>query len=307
MSESNTLRPDQKNLETELRREEVQVEPQAQVQMQARYAAGVVCPNCGAMNDADAQFCASCGASLRQQPCPNCGSPVDQDADFCEVCHHYIRQDVCSFCGAHLTDQDSFCPECGSPRGGIKCPTCNTMNEFSFCKQCGQPLTEDARALQHQMQQLPEYQQLRALAKEYDDLQMQLPFSSEQDQERDEASQRLRERILTLLAEDQGVKDFVAPAPTRKRCSLEELNLRKQMKMEQLAKMLDSLTVPPMPSPVKARNYVMAQKPAGVRLAWQCNYKNAMHSSPCGCAKPHLGGKWIVLGYHSNQVLKDDK
>lgn len=307
MSESNTLHPDQKNMEVSLRHEEIQVKPQAQMKMQAQYAVGVACSKCGTLNDADARFCASCGAPLVQQDCPNCGNPVDGDADFCEMCHHYIRRDVCSFCGAHISEQDTFCPECGSPREGIVCPICHTKNDFSFCKQCGQPLTEDARSLQRQMQMMPEYQELRALAKECDDLQMQLPYSSEQEQQRDEESQRLRERILTLLAEDEGVKNFIVPAPAHKRCSLEELNVRKQRKMEQFAQLLDSLSVPPMPSPVKARNYVMAQKPAGVRLAWMCNYKNALHSSPCGCAKPHMGGKWVVLGHHSNQEIKDDK
>ena len=51
----------------------------------------------------------------------------------------------------------------------------------------------------------------------------------------------------------------------------------------------------------------MATKPAGIRLAWICNYKNAMHSSPCGCAKPHLGGKWIILDKNNIGKIKDDK
>ena len=37
------------------------------------------------------------------------------------------------------------------------------------------------------------------------------------------------------------------------------------------------------------------------------NYKNAMHSSPCGCAKPHLGGKWIILDKNNIGKIKDDK
>jgi hypothetical protein len=67
------------------------------------------------------------------------------------------------------------------------------------------------------------------------------------------------------------------------------------------------MATPPMPSPAKVRNFAMAQKPVGVRLGWQCNYKHALHSSPCGCAKPQLGGKWVILGHNSNQVIKDDK
>ena len=82
---------------------------------------------------------------------------------------------------------------------------------------------------------------------------------------------------------------------------------QKAVKVKMLSAILDKLAVPPSPSPVKARNYAMACKPSGVRLAWMCNYKHAMHSSPCGCAKPHLGGKWIVLGKNSTAEIKDDK
>lgn len=307
MSEDNTLRPEQMGVEPEMELKKVQVEGVANQQMQARYAAGVACPKCGAMNDAEALFCSSCGHPMHQVACPNCGAFVDEDADFCETCHHYIRKNVCAFCGANISDQDEFCPECGLPRGGVTCPTCHAVNEFSFCKQCGQPLTEDAKALQRQLQLLPEYQELMQLSSEYNELQMQLPYASDQDKKRDEASQRLRERILRVLAEDEGVRFPVIEPVTHRRCSLEELNANKQRNIEQLMALLDRMALPPMPTPVKARNYAMAQKPAGMRVAWKCNYKNALHSSPCGCAKPHLGGQWIVLGHNSNQEIKDDK
>jgi hypothetical protein len=51
----------------------------------------------------------------------------------------------------------------------------------------------------------------------------------------------------------------------------------------------------------------MACRPQGVRLAWECNFKHALHSSPCGCAKPQLGGKWIILGKDIKKEIKDDK
>lgn len=66
MNEDHTLRPDQMNMEAELVREEAHVEPAANQQMQARYAAGRACPRCGAMNDAEALFCSSCGQPLHQ-------------------------------------------------------------------------------------------------------------------------------------------------------------------------------------------------------------------------------------------------
>ncbi len=276
-------------------------------QAQMQKAAGVVCHNCGTMNDVDSQYCLSCGSPLHGIVCPNCGSDLDADADFCEVCHHYIRRDVCSFCGSAISDSDGYCPQCGSPRGGIVCPTCHTLNDFSFCKQCGQPLTEEARQLQQKVREMPEFIALEALALDYNELQMELPFDSERDRRRDEMSRQLRERVLKLLAEDEGIEYPVIPQPERTRMTKEELEDRKRRRIEQLSEMLDRMAIPQSSSPAKVRNYAMAQKPMGVRLAWLCNYKNALHSSPCGCAKPQLGGKWVVLGHNSGQEVKDDK
>ena len=118
-----------------------------QQQMHAHAAQGVQCPYCGTVNELEAMFCASCGKPIGKTSCPNCGAEIDPDGDFCEVCHHYIRKDICSFCGAHLTGKEAFCPECGNPRGGIVCPVCHTLNDFSFCKQCGTALTEEAKQL----------------------------------------------------------------------------------------------------------------------------------------------------------------
>ena len=270
-------------------------------------AGGVPCPKCGTINEPDADYCALCGAFLHTGVCPNCGSEIDPDADFCEACHHYIRTDVCSFCGASFSEMDAYCPECGQPRGGIVCPACHTLNDFSFCKQCGRPLTEQAREMLAQVRQMPEYKALVALAQEYDELQMQLPYETEADKERDEELQDLRRRVLTLLAEDVNQVADVKPTPKRKRVTKEELEESKNRKLDQIAELLSRLEIPADTSPARVRNYAMAQKPSGVRLAWVCNYKQALHSSPCGCAKPQMGGKWVILGHNSKQEIKDDK
>ena len=157
------------------------------------------------------------------------------------------------------------------------------------------------------LREVPEYQELVLFAREYNELQMQLPYSTDDDMMRDEASLQLRERVLRLLAQDEGVPEPEIPQPRYHRVSKKELEKRKQQKLEQLSALLDKLAIPATPSPAKVRNYAMAQKPVGVRLAWRCNYKAALHSSPCGCAKPQLGGKWVVLGHKSNQEIKDDK
>lgn len=281
-------------------------EPIAQQAMQANIANGVQCPHCGTVNDPDALFCASCGNPIGLTSCPNCGAPVEPDADFCETCRHYIRTDVCSFCGAHLTGQEAFCPECGSPRGGIVCPVCHTLNDFSFCKQCGTPLTDEARQMMEMIREQPEYKEMQLLANEIQQMEMTLPYNSERDILLDQKNIKLRERVLKLLAEDRGIANPVIPEPRNKRMSKEEYNAKKQERLDKLTAILEKMAQTPQPKPAQVRNYAMACKPQGVRLAWECNFKHALHSSPCGCAKPQMGGKWIILGKNTRKEIKDD-
>lgn len=311
MTEDTTFRPEQTNrgMKTmqheELERDFV-IEEQHGNQQLMNQAQGVLCPSCGTVNDAEAMFCASCGRPIRMAVCPSCGSEIDPEADFCEICHHYIKSDVCSFCGARMAEGEVYCHECGNPRGGIICPVCNTLNDFAFCKQCGTPLTEEAKVLVAELKKQPDYQLLTEAAREIEELNMQFPYSSERDVVRDQMNEKLRERVLMLLAKDKGVANPVVPRKESKRLTKEELQNRKEEKMKLLTDILDRMAIPSLSSPIKARNYAMAQKPAGVRLAWVCNWKHAMHSSPCGCAKPQLGGKWVILGKNNKQEIKDD-
>ena len=304
-----TLNPERTDRGSQvLQREELVMDRPAEKQQQAvqfQTANGVQCPYCGTINEPDAMFCASCGQPLGKMSCPNCGAEIDPDADFCEVCHHYIRTDICSFCGAHLSGQEAFCPECGSPRGGIVCPVCHTLNDFAFCKQCGTALTEEARQLLAELQMTPEYKEMQALAKELEELDMSLPISSEKDLVREQLNRQLRERVLKLLAQDKGSTTPVVEKPS-KRVSKEELDAKKKVRADRLTELLEKMAQAPQPQPAKVRNYAMACKPQGVRLAWECNFKHALHSSPCGCAKPQMGGKWIILGKNSKQEIKDD-
>lgn len=312
MEEDSTIRPARSTADKVLlQREEIALEqPQldnVQTLNATQTAAGIVCPFCNTVNEPTAMYCLSCGKPLKMGACPNCGSEIDPDADFCEVCHHYIKPDVCSFCGASLTGAEAYCPECGSPRGGIVCPTCHTLNDFAFCKQCGTALTEEAKMLMEEIKQRPDYMELVRLAREYEELQLEVPYSSDRDLVRDQRNQQLRERVLMLLAHDRGQDNEDVIITTKQRKSKEELENQKAERLDEISRILDAMALPSMPSPVKARNYAMAQKPIGVRLAWVCNYKHATHSSPCGCAKPQMGGKWIILGKHTRKEIKDDK
>ena len=301
-----TTRPQELQKELELQRENPHVEVAHQQQQRQQAAAGRACPFCGAVNEPEALFCAQCGQPINKTTCPHCGAEIDPDADFCEVCHHYIKKDVCSFCGARLNGSEAYCPECGSPRGGLVCPTCHSLNDFAFCKKCGTALTEEARMMVKQLQRNPDYQELMEIVQDFAKLENALPYNSERDIVREQMNSKLRERVLTLLAKDAGVENPVIPRIESKRMTKEELENQKAVKIQMLSAILDKLAVPAGPSPAKARNYAMASKPVGVRLGWVCNYKHAMHSSPCGCAKPQMGGKWVVLGKNQIGEFKDD-
>lgn len=237
--------------------------------------------------------------------CPNCGAPLDADADFCEVCKHYVRADVCSFCGSHLDPADSFCPECGNQRGGIVCPQCHSISDFAFCKHCGAPVTEEARMLTMQMHQTEQYRNLQRMASEMERLSNIAPLRNEEEKKRQKANEELRERVLRLLAEDKGITSPVIEKKKSNRMTQAELDKARKELEDQLTAALDTMATEPSPSPVKARNYSMAVKPSGVKMGWVCNYKHALHSSPCGCAKPQLGGKWVILGH--NATFTSDK
>ncbi len=305
----NNITAEKQSQEDRLSREDEQTDFQSDAMQYAGMAMdraeGVACHKCGAINGPDAVFCASCGEPLHSCVCPSCGAELDPEADLCEKCHSYVKKDTCSFCGAHLTGDEAYCPECGSPRGGIVCPACHTLNEFAFCKQCGLPLTDEAKAGVAELQTNPDYIELVKLAAQYEKLENNLPFDSEKDKHLDEISQNFRKHVLTLLAKEQGNDDPYIPEPKNNRRSQDEALKQKKVLKLQLTSLFEKMKVPPVNTSVAARNYAMACKPAGMQLGWICNYKHAVHSSPCGCAKPQMGGKWIILG--SNQNTKEDK
>ena len=166
-------------------------------------------------------------------------------------------------------------------------------------------MTDEARQLLAELQLTPEYKEMEALTREIQQMEMVIPLSSERDKVRDQLSRQLRERVLTLLARDRGIAQ---PVIEEKEASVEknDLETQKEMRLKRLNEILEQMAQQPEPQPAKVRNYAMACKPQGVRLAWECNYKHALHSSPCGCAKPQLGGKWIILGKNTRKEIKDD-
>lgn len=265
-----------------------------------------ICPKCGAQNDPNALFCENCGASLRVNECPNCGTALEPGVDYCEACNTYIGTDMCSFCSAPLLDSDTFCPECGASRDGIECPVCHAHSMFSFCKSCGTPLTEKAREMQQQAWDVPFLNQVRELEKEMEHLWLKAPVNNEIQRQRRQANYDIRNHVLALLEGDGEVlyERISEPEPLMNEAELEDL---KEQKRRQLQELLNKMAMSEQPSPAQARLVAMACKPGVSRMAWQCNYKNALHTSPLGCACPQKGGKWIVLGSNDKAQIQNDK
>lgn len=79
----------------------------------------VVCPNCQAVNNKSAKFCASCGTNLGKE-CPNCHAQVGLNAKFCPNCGTDLTPKpelpatiTCPDCQASVPAESKFCPNCG--------------------------------------------------------------------------------------------------------------------------------------------------------------------------------------------------
>ena len=151
------------------------------------------------------------------------------------------------------------------------------------------------------------FKEMQKLAVEIQQLEQSVPYTSERELLKDQRNLKLRERVLTLLAQDRGIANPVIPKLDSKRLSKEENDARRKERLAQIAAILEKMAQKPQPKPAQVRNYAMACRPQGVRLAWECNYKHALHSSPCGCAKPQMGGKWLILGKDVKKEIKDDQ
>lgn len=277
----------------------------------------VTCPNCGAINESTSLYCEQCGAHLRDFRCPFCGAPMDEQTDYCERCHQYIDREHCSFCHARVSEGDLFCPECGSSLSGIECPVCHTIGKFGFCEACGTPLTDSARlALREAWQDEVLVERVRSLEEELEKLWLVRPVTNDQQREKQEAVMSLASRVKDLIRQErlkaaqQGGTPAPAsveePEPEPAVCVMTEQDLQRKIHETQqaLQEILNSMATQEDINPAHARNTAMARKPKVSRLAWKCNYKQALHTSPLGCACPQHGGKWVVMDGKS--VVEDD-
>lgn len=277
----------------------------ADVQGAEAHSDSVTCPHCGAVNEPGALFCENCGRQLRERRCPMCGALLEDDADYCERCHQYVDAEHCSFCHAMVGPDDQYCPDCGASLAGIECPVCHTVGKFGFCEACGTPLTDSARiALREAWQDEALAERVQNLEQELEQLWMTRPVSNDQQRAKLQAVMALSQRVKELIAQEvrKETSTPVTPIEVKKEEPAEpeiltEQELQKKINSVQMAlqSVLDEMAIEHQANPAHARNVAMARKPKVSRLAWKCNYKHALHTSPLGCACPHHGGKWVVL------------
>jgi len=108
---------------------------------------GKECPNCHAINELEAKFCAECGYNFEgAKNCPKCGAKIlSPNADICEVCGEWLLQGKCKFCYADIEEGAVYCGECCNLLMEITCPKCKKLSHFEFCEYCGNPLTPRAK------------------------------------------------------------------------------------------------------------------------------------------------------------------
>lgn len=63
----------------------------ARLRMREQLSHGLLCPECGHLNERDGKFCSDCGAQLTTR-CPRCEGSVRADSRFCSHCGATLKE-----------------------------------------------------------------------------------------------------------------------------------------------------------------------------------------------------------------------
>ncbi len=219
--------------------------------------------------------------------------------------------DTCGFCGAAMEEDENFCPDCGSPRGGVKCPNCGTLSHRSFCSHCNAPLNDVAREAVRQAKADPTFRRAEALAAELAELERQIESGGKSraglNTEVNEDARKAASRYASMFGDMVSIKvtDTMPRqnAPKSKVLTgnpLEAAIAAYKAKAQELQQVISSMLPPPSATPVEKRNFFCARKimtveMRAVRQEWVCNFCGCHHQQPSECAEPELGGTWIFV------------
>lgn len=259
----------------------------------------------------------------------------ERDKERIELClePENYSSNRCLFCGAEMEEDDMFCSECGSPRGGIKCPVCGEVGQGSFCRKCNAPFDDLAREAVRQAKADPHFQKAEKLAEKLAELDELITRLSEEvapggddttisgktldtSAKITDADRAAINRYATLFAGVADVKPIVPntqdskPKQVHKKesrsntfsvnsTSLADAVAQYKAVAKQLEAELAAMLPEPTATPQEQRNFFSARKITVTKWTkvpqyWICNYCGCKHNAPSECYKPWLGGHWTV-------------
>ena len=256
---------------------------------------GKECPNCSAVNELEARFCAECGYPFAGvKNCPNCGAKIiSPNADICEVCGEWLLEGKCKFCYADIEEGATYCAECGNPVSGITCPQCGQLSYFDFCKHCNIPLTVEAQKIVEKVKNAPpreddkfsSNQEARRyfMAQKY----LMINHQIETVQENKNYELLMMKAYLEKVEKRKTKRAYIPLFSENQKESIKEIDkvVNKEIERQEEERRRKE------EEERKRREEEERRKPKG----WLCNAYNCLHpDGPCGCADPSEGGHWVT-------------
>jgi len=262
---------------------------------------GKECPNCHAINELEAKFCAECGYNFEGvKKCPKCGAKIiSPNADICEVCGEWLLKGKCKFCYADIEEGAVYCGECGNPVTGIICPQCGQLSYFDFCKHCNIPLTIEAQKMVKKIKNVTPREDEK--------------FSSNQEARRYFMAQKylmISEKI-EIVQEDKKnellmMKTYIEKVEKRKKKKtyIPLFSEKQKESIKSIEKIVDKEIERQEEEKRKRQEEERRrqeeekrkkeEEERRKRKGWLCNAYNCLHpDGPCGCADPSQGGHWV--------------
>ncbi len=277
------------------------------------------CPKCGADLLPGADLCEKCGTYLNSESCGFCGESLSETDAFCPECGSPTAGIKCPNCGTH--NHSSFCTHCFTPL--------NDIARFELEKARSEP------AYQQMLKVSDEINELQQLINELNTSESQdqpifteptlptpnVPVKTAKQIEREKKNEEFmrmyesmmqNSKIDTNTTSSTSIPQIIPEVVTtitspvtsgapetsgikRRKETKTELELLLKQKKQEAQKILDNMCPVDTLNPQMIRNYYMARKPPVSEAVWKCIYSHYYHPNPSHCAKPFLGGKWVVV------------